>query len=189
MKSRTCHEKTPADGNVTLWRETWQLPQAMRLRPYAENDLDAVLELNEASVEVLSPLDGNRLRLLISLSEMSLVAEIDNEVAGFMLVFAEASDYDGESYGWFDQNYDNFLYVDRIIIDAAARGQGLASIFYQQLIDDARKLQKSCLLAEIDIEPPNHASLKFHQRFGFVEVDRLTYAKGKQVSQQRLVLE
>ena len=189
MKSLTYHEKTSANASGTLCYEPKQLLQTMRLRPYSENDLDAVLELNEASVEVLSPLDADRLRLLISLSEMSLVAEIDNNVAGFMLVFAEASDYDGESYGWFDQNYDNFLYVDRIIIAAAARGQGLASIFYQQLIDDARKLQKNCLLAEIDIEPPNHASLKFHQRFGFVEVDRLTYAKGKQVSQQRLILE
>ena len=189
MKSPTYHEKTPAYTNGTLWRKPWQLPQVMRLRPYSENDLDAVLELNEASVEVLSPLDADRLRLLISLSDMSLVAEIDNEVAGFMLVFAEGSDYDGVSYGWFDLNYDNFLYVDRIIIETSARGQGLASLFYRQLIDEARNLQKNCLLAEIDIEPPNHASLKFHQRFGFVEVDRLTYAKGKQVSQQRLVLE
>ena len=160
----------------------------MTLRPYSDNDLAAVLRLNEASVEVLSPLDAGRLRLLLSLCEMALIAEIKAGVVGFMLVFAERSSYDGEAYRWFDDNYDNFLYVDRIIIDESVRGQGLARSFYEQLIDEAHQQNKSCLLAEIDIEPPNEASLKFHQQFGFVEVDRLTYAKGKQVSQQCLIL-
>ena len=161
----------------------------MILRPYTEADRDAVLTLNEASVEVLSPLDADRLELLLSLCALAQIAEINNEVAGFMLVFAERSDYDGEAYRWFDQRYDNFLYVDRIIIHESARGQGLATVFYQRLIDQARQQNRVCLLAEIDIEPPNEVSLRFHQRFGFIEVDRLTYAKGKQVSQQRLLLD
>lgn len=161
----------------------------MTLRAYRDSDRDIVLGLNQASVEVLSPLDAGRLQHLLALCDHAIVAEVEQVVVGFMLVFAEASAYDGEAYRWFDQHYDNFLYVDRIIIDESARGRGLATVFYEKLIDEARRQKKSCLLAEIDIEPPNHVSLKFHQRFGFVEVDRLTYAKGKQVSQQCLPLD
>ncbi len=160
----------------------------MNLRPYDDADIDAVLSLNLESVEVLSPLDAERLNLLLSLSELALVAEINQRVAGFMLVFAEQSSYDGEAYRWFDQQFDNFFYVDRVIVEASARGQGMGSAFYRHLIDQANKQNKSALLAEIDIQPPNEPSLNFHRLFGFTEVGRLTYAKGKQVSQQRLLL-
>ena len=161
----------------------------MNLRPYRDQDAAAVLALNLASESVLSPLDQDRLTWLLSLCEMAVVCDIDDQVVGFMLVFSQGSSYNGEAYQWFDERYDNFLYVDRIIIAESARGQGLASGFYQFLLDDAHAKQKPVVLAEIDIEPPNVGSLKFHQRFGFVEVGRITYAKGKQVSQQCLTLE
>jgi predicted GNAT superfamily acetyltransferase len=35
--------------------------------------------------------------------------------------------------------------------------------------------------AEIDIEPPNPVSLKFHERFGFKEVGKQAVAGGKKI--------
>lgn len=156
----------------------------MNLRPYSDRDIDSVLALNLASEAKLSPLDADRLNLLIDMAELAVVAEVNDQVVAFMLVFAEGSSYDSENYRWFNERYASFLYVDRIIVDESARGQGLASGFYQWLLDEAKQREKSDLVAEIDIEPRNEASLQFHQRFGFSEVGQQIYGAGKRVSLQ-----
>lgn len=161
----------------------------MTPRPYNASDLDAVLALNLASESLLSPLDSDRLRLLLSLAELAVVAEDNEKLIAFMLVFAEGSSYDSENYRWFDQRYASFLYVDRIIVDETARGRGVATSFYRYLLDEARQRRISSLVAEIDLEPRNDPSLQFHLRFGFTEVGQQTYGAGKRVSLQHLALD
>ncbi len=156
----------------------------MPTRAYDVADQETVLALNLASESMLSPLDADRLALLLSLAELAVVFEDAGKVLAFMLVFAEGSDYDSDNYRWFNQRYSNFFYIDRIIVDESARGRGIASTFYDWLSKQAEQQNKAALVAEIDIEPRNEPSLLFHARFGFSEVGQQNYGKGKRVSLQ-----
>ncbi len=156
------------------------------LRPYSETDEADILALNEASVAVLSPMDADRFEWLRELSALLKVAEDGDDVAGFLMGFCRGTDYDSLNYRWFSDNFDDFLYIDRVVVSDNHRGKGIASVFYEHAIDWSKQQGLSCLVAEIDIEPPNVGSLKFHEKFGFREIDRLEHSPTKIVSLQHL---
>jgi predicted GNAT superfamily acetyltransferase len=156
------------------------------LRAYRSDDTPDILALNAASVTVLSPMDAARFEHLRSLCSLLKVAEHHGDVAGFLMGFCDGTAYDSVNYRWFSANCQAFLYIDRVVVSSAHRGRGIASRFYEHAIDWSRERGLRALVAEIDIEPPNQASLQFHQRFGFCELDRLTHSPTKVVSLQRL---
>jgi predicted GNAT superfamily acetyltransferase len=160
----------------------------MRLRDYEPGDEPTVLALNAESVAVLSPMDGERFARLREAAARLRVAEHEGEVAGFLMGFCAGSDYDSPNYRWFSDNFSDFFYVDRVVVDSTRRGLGLASAFYDESIAWAKAQQLTAIVAEIDIEPPNVGSLRFHEKYGFEEVDRLTHSASKVVSLQRLSL-
>ena len=90
------------------------------LRDAEPGDFKQILLLNQASVHFLSPLTAQRLALLHGLADCHRVAEHDGRVSAFLLAFAQGADYDSPNYQWFAQRYERFLYVDRIVVDAAS---------------------------------------------------------------------
>ena len=67
------------------------------VRPAEERDFPFILRLNEENVEVLSPMDESRLRLLAGAAELLLVAEAEGEPAAFLLALREGvAFYDSE---------------------------------------------------------------------------------------------
>ncbi|MEE4192430.1 MAG: GNAT family N-acetyltransferase [Halieaceae bacterium] len=160
----------------------------MRLRDYEPGDEPTVLALNAESVAVLSPMDAGRFARLREAAALLRVAEHEGTVAGFLMGFCAGSDYDSPNYRWFSDNFSDFFYVDRVVVDSTRRGLGLASAFYDECIAWATAQQLTAIVAEIDIEPPNVGSLRFHEKYGFEEVDRLTHSASKVVSLQRLSL-
>jgi predicted GNAT superfamily acetyltransferase len=110
-------------------------------------------------------------------------------VQAFLIALAPGADYDSPNYQWFAQRYRDFVYVDRIVVASGARQAGLASLLYDDLIARARAGRIARITCEVDIEPPNPASLRFHARFGFAEVGTQAVAGGKKrVSLQELPL-
>jgi predicted GNAT superfamily acetyltransferase len=158
------------------------------LRPFSNTDKDALIALNDESVAVLSPMDAERFDRLRDLCSLLKVAEDSGEVAGFLMGFCRGTDYDSANYRWFSAHFGDFLYIDRVVVSNRHRGKGIASRFYTHAIDWSREQGLSCLVAEIDVEPPNQPSLTFHARFGFEEVDRLTHSPTKIVSLQYLAI-
>lgn len=137
-----------------------------------ESDLTDVLALNEAHVELLSPLDEPRLRQLAGWASRSDVIVCDGEVVGFVLVFPAGTPYDSPNYRWFAQHYgEAFLYLDRVVVDERYRRRGLAGAAYDVIEADA--LDHGRLALEVNVDPPNDASLAFHAARGYVEVGRL----------------
>ncbi|MET0280233.1 MAG: GNAT family N-acetyltransferase [Steroidobacteraceae bacterium] len=132
----------------------------------------------------LSPLTPARLVELDEATELSLVVEHEGVVAAFLLAFREGAAYDSVNYRWFGQRYASFLYIDRVVISAALQGQGVGSALYRHVVAHATAAQVPWVTCEIDIEPPNPVSVRFHQRLGFREVGRQTVPGGKQVSLQ-----
>ncbi|MGI6732624.1 MAG: GNAT family N-acetyltransferase [Anaerovoracaceae bacterium] len=167
MKSNKNMEKTGEVG-VTV-------------RSARPEDFDRILQLNEESVHFLSPLTREKLEHLHSQAELHKVAVMKGEILAFCLAFREGADYDSVNYLWFTDHYPSFLYVDRVVVDLGKQSLGLGSLLYEEVFRHARETGVPLVTAEIDIEPPNPVSLKFHEKFGFHEVGRQEVANGKKV--------
>jgi predicted GNAT superfamily acetyltransferase len=137
------------------------------LRPITAADHNAVLDLNERHVELLSPLDEVRLAELVAVADNASVIVADGAFAGFVITFAAGSAYDGENFGWFSGRYDDFCYLDRVVIDETYRRRGLASAVYDELESSCRR---PLFALEVNLDPPNEASLAFHRARGYSEV-------------------
>lgn len=142
------------------------------LRPMTDADVPAVLRLNADHVELLSPMDAERLDRLRGWATRADVIACDGETAGFVLVFSPGTDYDSENYRWFTERFgDRFDYLDRIVIDDRFRRRGLASAVYDAV--EAAAAARDRLVLEVNVDPPNEPSLAFHRRRGFEEVGQL----------------
>ncbi len=143
----------------------------VQIRSVADQDYAFILKLNEENVEVLSPMNEERLKKFVGAAELLLVAEVDGTLAAFLIALREGLDfYDSENYRWFSKQYERFLYVDRIVIDEPYRGMGLGRMLYQKIFNHAAATDVPSVTAEIDTIPYNETSLKFHEAMGFVEV-------------------
>lgn len=157
----------------------------MQLRDAVDADFGCILALNEAEVVQTSPMDRARLSELDRLAALHWVAEVDGQVVAFLLAMREDVAYDSENYRWFAARHARFLYVDRIVVDAAHAGKGIGARLYRQLFEQARASGVAQIACEYNLEPPNPASQAFHARFGFVGVGRQQVAGGsKTVSLQ-----
>ena len=143
-----------------------------------------ILALNAESVHFLSPLTPERLAHLHAHAAYHKTVLDGERVLAFLLAFAPGAPYDSVNYRWFDTRYDDFLYVDRIVVADAARGLGLASRLYRDLFREARARGHQRIVCEFDIDPPNPASERFHRGFGFREVGSQRLPGGKTVSLQ-----
>jgi predicted GNAT superfamily acetyltransferase len=157
------------------------------LRDAKPRDFARILALNEASVRFLSPLTPQRLALLHGQSAYHRVVEeeTDGQAGAFLLAFREGSAYDSINYRWFTERYERFLYIDRIVVGASLRGQGVGRRMYEDLFAFARETGAQRVALEFDVDPPNEASRRFHANYAFAEVGSQTvdYAD-KRVSMQ-----
>jgi uncharacterized protein len=159
------------------------------VRDCAEADYASMLRLNLESEHFLSPLSLPQLRALHAKAWYCRVIGEERQVQGFLLVLKEGADYDSVNFRWFAARYSEFLYIDRVVIDAAARGRRLGVKLYEDLFDCARAAGCNRVTCEFDVDPPNEASRRFHERFGFHEVGSQPLASGKKtVSLQEVVL-
>lgn len=140
--------------------------------------LAKVLELNQLNVVELSALDMARLKQLIA---QAFRAAVIGDGAGFLLAFDQDAHYDSPNFQWFRSRHSRFVYVDRIAIAAACRGQGLANLLYEDLFEAAAGAGHSIIACEVNVDPPNPASDSFHQALGFREVGRASFTNGKTV--------
>lgn len=153
----------------------------MILRQSTPKDLERILALNEESVHFLSPLTKEKLEKLINQSEMLHVIEVEGCVEAFVLTIREGQDYDSVNYLWFTERYHQFLYIDRVVVSVKMHGMGLGQMLYESVFKHAKAIGVPFITAEIDINPPNPGSLRFHEKFGFKEVGKQSIAGGKKV--------
>ena len=143
------------------------------IRNIEEKDLTFILGLNEENVEVLSPMDEEKLEFFMEHGELVKILETDdrNKPMAFFIVLREGvAEYKSENYIWFSNRYKEFLYIDRIVIDEQYRRMGLGRKIYEYICEYAKNIGVAVVTAEIDTIPYNEASLKFHKTMGFNEV-------------------
>jgi predicted GNAT superfamily acetyltransferase len=107
----------------------------------------------------------------------------DGEVIGFALALNPGAGYSSENYLFFESRFDNHLYIDRIVLADSARGHGVGTLIYQHLFQFAKDQGRARVTCEVNLEPPNPQSLRFHRRFGFLDVDTQATKGGSVVVQ------
>lgn len=143
------------------------------IRDRIDADHQALLDLNAANVPEVGTMDAAKLEYFAAAAPYFKIVEIDGDLAGLLIGLTEANtDYPSKNYGWFCERYDRFAYVDRIAIGEAARGQGWGPALYDDFRTWAQLNDRPVMLAEVNTEPPNPRSLRFHEIFGFSEVGR-----------------
>ncbi|HEY7797738.1 MAG TPA: GNAT family N-acetyltransferase [Hyphomonadaceae bacterium] len=137
------------------------------IRDAVESDEDFILALNAASTPAVAEMDAEDYRDIAGWAHRVLVAEIDGERSGFLILIRPGSAYPSDNYGWFEAKFDNHLYIDRIAVSEAAKGKGLGRAFYDEAARIAAKNGDQRLTCEVNVEPPNPQSMAFHERVGF----------------------
>ena len=124
-----------------------------------------VLTLNQANLDGIGPLDDDRLRWLLEMAStdgQALVAD-DGEIAGFAMVFEPDTAYDSSNYRWFVERYDAFGYLDRIVVAPTHRRRGVGTLLDGEARAEDGARGPGRLVCEVYVEPPNVASLAFHE--------------------------
>jgi predicted GNAT superfamily acetyltransferase len=151
----------------------------VEIRPLADADVDAVLDLNAKSVEALSPLDASKLSANRSMAAESLVVEVDGTVAAFAIAYGPDVDYESENYSWHRDRFDDFFYLDRIVVGADYRRRGIATALYDAMEEQAGPHGR--MVCEVNSDPPNLESLAFHHGRGYVDIGELVQQDGHRV--------
>lgn len=152
-------------------------------RPIAADnpvEIEAIWRINQANVPELGSVTLAEMTDFAASAEHFRVIEEEGSPVAFLIVLLPSAAYDSPNFLWFRERYDDFLYVDRIAVSKEARRRGYGAILYRELFALAQSQEVTRITAEVNIDPPNEVSQKFHQRFGFAQV-------GEQVADSKRV--
>lgn len=151
--------------------------------PITRADVPVLLALNNAAVPHVNDLDEAAMGALLDEAALAVTAMDEaGAIAGFVIAFAPGTSYASENYAWFCANMDDFLYVDRIVVDPTRRRGGAARALYEHVFAEAAKRGVGRVTCEVNIRPPNPVSSAFHAALGFASVGELEpYGGAKRV--------
>ena len=87
-----------------------------------------------------------------------------------LIAFDQDAAYASPNFLWFRDRYEQFVYVDRVVVAPEARGQGLARTLYSDLFAVAARKGHALIVCEVNADPPNPASDAFHAALGFESI-------------------
>jgi uncharacterized protein len=148
------------------------------IRDLTTADAGWFLALNNAAVPHVNALGAADLATMLGEAALAWAVVAENEPVGGLIAFAPGAPYTSANYLWFQDRYDGFLYIDRVVVDPARRGQGLGQEIYRHAIDTARR-RGVMLCCEVNERPSNPGSMRFHERFGFAPAGRQETEGGK----------
>lgn len=127
--------------------------------------------LNEACLPAVNQLSPEALWRLVGKTVSTRVALLDGRPAGVAMTLAPGTPHDSLNYRWFDARTPDFLYLDRIMVEAHARGAGVGKALYRDVFAIARaRAGTRAVACEVNLRPFNAGSLRFHAALGFVAV-------------------
>ncbi len=124
-------------------------------------DHDVLLALNNRHADEVNALTPDAFAGLVAVAARARVVEGG---LGFLIALDETTPPQGPNHAWFLAREAAFVYIDRVVVAPEARGRGLGRRLYDDLAAAAAGRPLCC---EVNIVPPNPASLAFHERLGF----------------------
>ena len=149
-----------------------------------------IRRLHSASEPLLALNNDHAIELsALTLSEFdqlireSFYAATINEGDALIIAFDQSSCYNHTNFLWFrahfaKERHDKFVYVDRVVTSAAARGKGYARTLYMDLFEHAKAAGHDRVVCEVNLDPPNPVSDAFHATLDFSEVGRAVIHNG-----------
>ena len=137
-------------------------------------------EINEQGLPGTGKVSVEQMGVLLQLSDLCIGAYIDETLVGFVLCLYPKKDYSSQNYAWFNERYNQFIYVDRIAISTQHRNKKIGTELYEKVLELATKKQIP-ITAEVSLRPPNEGSDRFHLRHGFSSVGEF-HQSGKSVT-------
>lgn len=158
----------------------------MKIRNAAKLDISDILKLNNLNTPAVSELNASGLEKLIDISLYSWVIESSSEkVVGFCIILSPGADYSSDNYRWVSDRYDDFQYLDRVVISSEYQGQGYGRKIYEHWFT---KSSSEPLLLEVNVKPRNEGSIEFHKKMNFTAVGEQDTENGKKRVQYMLRL-
>ena len=133
------------------------------LRDALSEDLPILLELNQKALPHVNSVTHDDLLWFLKHSAYFKVA---GGLNGFLIALEPGLDYSSDNYRWFSNRFDNFYYIDRVIVSKEFQRQGLGRQLYKDVIETARRYSPR-LTCEVNSDPPNPKSMVFHESFEF----------------------
>lgn len=156
--------------------------QMLSIRPARLLDTDAILAINQAGRPGVYPLDPETIAEVSASASYFVVAELDEQVVGYMIGYGAHDVCEGDEFAWFQAHLPQFLYIDQIAVAATARRARVGAQLYEHAAAFALARHMPALVCEVNLDPPNPVSLQFHAQLGFREVGVLTAHDGRTVS-------
>ena len=154
----------------------------LTIRDYAPGDFEAVFAINEASTPGVSQESQESLRQILSVGICRVAIGADGKVTGFInLVEPGTLAYGSDNLRWLEAWQEKTgrtqIYVDRIALAEAARGQGVGPLLYEdayQAFSD-----RDVITCEVNTLPNNPGSHRFHKRCGFEPIGEQVFKPGE----------
>lgn len=148
-----------------------------RIRAVSDVDLGVIHALNEAAVPAVNSVPMATMRWFRRHATYFRVADRGDGPDAFLIGLGPGCSYDSVNYRWFCERYEAFGYVDRIAVATHARRQGIAVALYEDFRMSLAS-QVPVMTCEVNLEPPNESSMRFHERLGFTQVGTQTTEGG-----------
>jgi len=145
------------------------------LRTLTFDDVPSLWRINEEGLPGVGKVSEDAITDLLALADLPLGAFEGEELVGFVLCLLPKTRYASLNYAWFNERYDQFVYVDRIAVAQAHRNRQIGALLYTKVIEHADE-RGWPIAAEVSLQPPNPGSMRFHQRHDFTEVGTLHHA-------------
>jgi predicted GNAT superfamily acetyltransferase len=151
---------------------------SLTIRVLQTDDLPTLFRINVEGDPGVGQVTESELADLLSLAVLPLGAFDADELVGFVICLLPKTRYASLNYAWFNERYDHFLYVDRIAIAKTHRNRKIGSLLYDKIIQNAEQ-RGWPIAAEVNLQPPNPGSMRFHVRYGFDEIGTLQHKNYK----------
>jgi len=148
----------------------------MDIVPLSRSDLDSIWSINEQGLPGTGQVSKEEIIQLLDFSSLSLGAYSEGELLGFIICLPPKTAYGSLNYAWFNEHYTSFVYVDRIAVLEEQRNKGVGTRLYNHVVSYSEQ-HGVPVAAEVNREPPNPGSMRFHNRFGFEEVGVLHHGE------------
>lgn len=141
----------------------------MMFRTLRCEDVTCLWRINEEGLPGTGKVSEDAIIDLIDFAELTIGAFEENKLVGFVICLPPKTEYGSLNYAWFNQRYEDFLYVDRIAVAKEHRNRKIGTLLYNKVIKYAQEKHRP-VVAEVSLKPPNHKSMRFHGRHDFNEV-------------------
>lgn len=156
---------------MRVWQRDPIVAVVLEIRDLVAADVPQAAKLNNAAVPAVNALDEVEFRELLGMADRSWGIDHEGVLGALLVTFAPGAAYRSANYIRLSTLYDNFSYVDRVVVSPTLWRRGLAAGLYGTLADHARQQGRQRLLCEVNVEPPNPRSVAFHEANGWRAIE------------------